>query len=435
MKQTTITRFSKILFFLIASSLLWTNLLFSQPFNLSGYVKFFMHPNLNSPFPYDRLGTRLQLTIQKQLMDRANVFTSFDFNVEDTRSTGQFEERRSFTTEVYPVETYIDLYWRYLDLRVGKQFIFWGTTDWINPTDNINPWDYVNIAAEIEDYRIPVTAVKIDVYPSGNWIIEGVWIPRFSPHKIPIVVPDSLGPFPAEAAPPVIPENRLDNSELAVRVLSQLGNLDVSLSYYRGFDKNPSVLIIPEHDHQFLPIRMVFEPNYYPIHIFGGDFVTTYRKLTLKGEGAYYLTDDRRGTNVYVENPHLKYVLGGDYNVTDDFTLNLQFVHTHRFKYSREDEILRYQQLGNPNPDPPEQDTYSLSGRIQYHVGDYTSFQLTGVVNLEDRDFFLLPILSHDLADGLKGYIGATIFEGNRNSPFGRNKSYSRAFLELKYSF
>ena len=422
---------ARVFFFL----LIFASLSNAQPLNISGYLKFFAHPNLNAPYPFDRLGTRLQLTLERQMGSRADVFASFDFNVEETRSTGRLDEPRSATTQVYPVETYIDIYFTHFDIRLGKQFIFWGTTDWINPTDNINPWDFVNIAAEIEDYRIAVTAAKAAFYIGENWVLEGVWIPRFSPHKIPLTFPDSLGPFPAESRQPLLPENKLTNSEAAFRAASQLWNIDFSFSYYRGFDKSPSVLITPEYDHNFLPVRFVFEPRYFPMHVFGMDFVTTFNKFSVKGEGAYFLTDDRRGTNVFVENPHIQYVVGSDYNVNDDLSVNLQFAQTIRLKYTRQEEIRRYQNIGNPNPDPPEKYTQSLTGRVHYRLGSFTDIQVIAVVNLQDRDFFLLPILTHSLADGLNVFAGATIFQGPPESPFGRSKPYSRAFVELKFSF
>lgn len=407
----------------------------AQPVNLSGYLKFFAHPNLNSPFPFDRLGSRLQLTLDRNLGSKAAFFASFDFNVEETRRTGSINESRAATTEIYPVETYIDLFLKNLDLRIGKQFIFWGTADWINPTDNLNPWDFKNIAAEIEDYRIAVSALKADYYLGDRWTLEGVWIPRFTPHKVPLTAPDSMGHLPVVLLDPTLPRNELESSEYAIRLASQLFQIDYSFSYYHGFDKNPSVLVTPEFDENFLPVRIVFEPHYFPLQVFGMDFVTIAGKFSLKGEGAYFLTQDRRGTDVFVENPHLQYVLGSDYNLSDDITLNAQFIQTIRLKYDRAAEIHRLRQLGNPRPNPPEKYTQSLSGRIHYQFADFSDVQVISVVNLQDGDFFLLPILTYGIADGLNIFAGATIFHGPSESLFGRNEPYSRAFLEIKFSF
>ena len=79
--------------------------------------------------------------------------------------------------------------------------------------------------------------------------------------------------------------------------------------------------------------------------------------------------------------------------------------------------------------------TRSVSARLAYKKEGYYSLQLIGVYNLADGDYFLLPIFNYEIADGLNLYAGATFFAGPENSPFGRNKDFSRAFLEIKYSF
>ncbi|MDQ7065354.1 MAG: hypothetical protein Q9P90_14050, partial [candidate division KSB1 bacterium] len=125
----------------------------AQELQWSGYVKFFAHPNLNSPYLLDRYGTRVQMALSHTVSNRANFYAAFNFNLEENRTTGLAPEPRSAITEIFPVEAYLDLHWENADLRLGKQFIFWGRADWVNPTDNITPWDFVNITAELEDYR------------------------------------------------------------------------------------------------------------------------------------------------------------------------------------------------------------------------------------------------------------------------------------------
>ena len=201
-----------------------------QSFNTSGYLKFFAHPNLNKPYPFDRLGTRLQLKFSGSYSDKADFFSALDFNLEETKIKESANEPRSAGMQIYPVETYIDFYLSDIDIRIGNQFIFWGKTDWINPTDNINPWNYKNISAEIEDYRIPVTAVKVDYYFLNNWTLESVWVPHFLPNKIPFNFPDSIAHLPVETSN-VLPQNKFANSEFGFRLSSRIFNIDYSLSY------------------------------------------------------------------------------------------------------------------------------------------------------------------------------------------------------------
>ncbi len=408
-----------------------------QELGIYGYTKWFAHPNLNAPYHFDRLGTRLQLNFSKQAGERLSFFSALDFNFEDSQETGLAEERRSAAMQVYPVETYIDYYSSRMDVRVGKQFIFWGTTDWINPTDNINPWDYKNISAEIEDYRIPVNAAKLDLY-LGESRLEGVAVFHFLPNKVPLRFPEKMGGLPVEVRPAQLPESKVSNIELGMRFSSQIGLLDYSLSYFHGFAKFPSVIFQPIF-HNYLPgpVGIAVLPRYDRIQVFGADFVTTRGKFALKGEGAYFRTKDAAGNDPFIENPHVQYVLGIDYYPRNELALNFQFVQLVRLRYSAAEERESWKRLGMPEEQirVPEKEEKSVSARIQFQPFDFGSVQLIGVVNLRDRDFFLLPIFNYQIADGVDVYCGATLFRGPADSPFGRNKSYSRAFVEVKYSF
>ncbi len=405
----------------------------AQP-SLGGYFKLFYHVNTNAPYPYDRLGSRLQLVLTQTLGRRAALFTAVNFNFEETAVTGLAQESRARGMEIYPVESYIDLYFPFFDLRLGKQFIFWGKADWINPTDNINPWDYQNIAAEIEDYRIPVMAARFTLY-LGGWSLEGVLIPRFQPNKIPIEVPKTMGPYPVEKLPAALPENRLANAEWAMKLSSQWLGIDYSISYFQGFHKFPDIRIQPRLNAYHVPEAILWQEQYNPIQIIGGDFVVTQGRWVIKGEGAYFRTRDRQGRNVFLENPFIQYILGFDYRFSDDLSLTLQCSQLRRMKYDPDRERLMWRQLGNPAPRIPEPLESSLSTRLVYQILPYTSLQLIGVMNAKHRDLFILPILYHELADGLNVYGGVTLFRGPEDSPFGQNQKYSRAFLEIKYSF
>ena len=402
----------------------------AQTAELGGYAKFFAHPNLNHPYPFDRLGSRVQLRLTGSLGEQAAFYSALDFNYDAVHTSGAYDADRADGLSIYPVETYVDLFFKYLDLRLGQQFIFWGKADWVNPTDNINPWDYVNISAEIEDYRLPVTAAKANIY--SDWVnLELVWLPRFQAHRIPLHLPQTMAGIPVEQLPVKMPENRLDNSQFGVKADFNSFNVDYSLSYFSGYDKNPT-------------IRMAFDPvqgqftrtiEYDRYQVFGADFITTFNQWAVKGEGAYYLTKDTDGRDIFLQNPHIKYVLGVDYLPTTDLTLNLQYIEDILLQFDETYEEQTRRQLGMPLSTMPQQHTRSLSGRVQYQLSDFTSLQLISVYNLKDDDYFVLPILNYGFADGINIYAGATVFGGPEQSTFGRSKDYSRAFMEVKYSF
>ncbi len=398
----------------------------AQSINIGGYSKIYVHPNLNSPYNLDKAAARLQLRLTGNIGARAAFYSAMDFNYDAIVNDSK-------QMLIYPIENYIDLYFDLLDVRIGNQFIFWGKTDWVNPTDNINPWDFKNIAAEIEDYRIPVIAAKFDFYFWENFPIEFVWIPRFTPNKIPIELPGKMGPFDVKIMPEALPNNNLKNSEFAVKISSQFAGIDYSISYFNGFDKFPSMF--SKVDFTSANPSILFQCKYFRQSVFGFDFVTTFNQFALKGEGAYYLTKDKNGKNIFIENPHLQYVLGVDYIPTDKLTLNFQFIQNIRFKFDENFEKSYRLQNGIPLTDMPKGKETSISTMVKYNISDFLNLRFISVMNFPDKDAFLLPILNYSLADNINVYCGGTIFTGGSESVFGKSKKYSRGFLELKYSF
>ncbi len=402
----------------------------AQSPELHGYVKFFAHPNLRQS-RFDRAGARLQASLSHHAGDHLSAFASFDINVEETRNRGSDE--RSAATELYPVELYVQFDWEKLALRVGKQFIFWGKTDWINPTDNITPWDFANIDAELEDYRLAVTGIKANWYP-GNWDVEMIVTPVFQPNRIPMRIPDMIGSVPTEVRKD-LPGFEVKNMQYGVRASSYVSGFDYSLSYWNGFDLFPSLYVsLPPTSHPGTN-SVRFQYAYYRVQVFGFDFARSFGAWMVKGEGAYFRTADATGTDPYITNPHFKYVLGVDWYPSDDIVINGQFIQDILFKYSRDYELLQLGPFVSAFHDVPGKVTNSASLRVQYDASDSWNVQLIGVVNLRDVDFFLLPIVNYSPYDGVNVYAGATTFFGPDESPFGRTKDFSRAFLEVKYSY
>jgi len=375
--------------------------LFSVDFH--GYLKFFAHPKLTSPYNFDRYGTRFQLTLREK-RENISFFASFNFDL-DERNISQFSyEDRSSGLKIYPVEAYITIRFPSIDFKLGKQFVFWGRTDWINPTDNITPWDYTNITAEIEDYRIAVNAVKINWY-FGSSNIEFVFVPYFTPNETGMDIP---------SAETFLPEQKPENWQEGMRFSSGIGGINFSLSYWRGFDLFPAV--IPEKG------RMKVE--YQRQQVFGLDFDYAIGRFVFKGEGAYFLTEDREGYNPFIKNSHLQYVLGVDYNLTENLSLNFQFIET---------RVLKWREGFMSPAEEKIRDSASL--RLAYKKEAFYSLQLIAVYNFKDGDYFVLPVFTYEIWDGIKLYIGASIFRGPEDSVFGRNKELSKAFIEIKYFF
>jgi len=160
-----------------------------------------------------------------------------------------------------------------LDLRVGNQVVAWGANEGgLSPADRVNPTDMTAmLAGEEDDVRMPVFAVKGDLYFWGLRA-EAVWVPFFKQGKMLLWGTDFsfMHPLPSTGENPFaagglgqlsplfelideskedklqqdlitteLPEEHLGNSQAAFRVSGSVGNVDLAASVWYGFDQIP----------------------------------------------------------------------------------------------------------------------------------------------------------------------------------------------------
>ena len=126
-------------------------------------------------------------------------------------------------------EVYAELHGENHELRVGRQRRAWGTALQINPTDNLNPPNPVDLFGE----KTPVIMVAGDYYLSDTTTLTGVIIPFYQPAVDQVLLP--VGPVDPQVAEPV-PDDWA-NTQYALRIGGQgVYGLDYGLSYLYGFE-------------------------------------------------------------------------------------------------------------------------------------------------------------------------------------------------------
>jgi hypothetical protein len=180
------------------------------------------------------------------------------------------EERDDLRYEANIREAYGELLLPPVTLRLGRQQVVWGETDFFRALDVINPLDYRwhFYYEPFEDIRVPVSMVR-GIYDIGKLpgldevFVEGIWIPGdYAPTKISLDPRRPWGFFGQgvrESANTIIidgqvfdfntavtnngPDFSLENSELAFRIKGLLGPVDLSLNYFWAIsdDAGPKV--------------------------------------------------------------------------------------------------------------------------------------------------------------------------------------------------
>jgi hypothetical protein len=178
-------------------------------------------------------------------------------------------------------------------LDVGKQFIRWGKADIINPTDRFAPQDFVNV---LDAEFIAVTGARGAVQ-SGSETFEAVWVPRFTPSRVPLfdqrwtVVPSAVSAIPLVDAGSTLP----GGAQAGLRWNHVGAGVEYSLSFFNGVNHLPNI----DSRVSLAPLHVELTRTYPAIRTYGADAAMPTRWFTVKGEAAY-VTSPSALTDEYV---------------------------------------------------------------------------------------------------------------------------------------
>jgi hypothetical protein len=366
------------------------------------------------------------LTFQPKALPKFEAFgLSGDAKIEGRLTDENL--RGSASPQVRLLEAYGNLYFGSVDVRIGKQIITWGRADAINPTDNLTPKDFTLLSArDEEERRTGTAAVKANLY-RDSYTLSLTWLPYFNPSTIPLTAPPGF----------TISEEKHDQGDwtdqgFAVKLDQTGGEVDWSLSYYYGRDVLPVGRPLSATNTVLMHNRL---------HVVGADAARNFGRYGVRGEIAYVQTQNPQGTDPFIKKPYVFAVLGADRDVTEDVNVNVQV-------YQR--TIINYRDpFQVPNPvdrnvsvlnavfnQQLDRVQAGLTGRIKATAFNKTlEGELLGVWNSNRGDFFLRPSLAYAFTDVWKGFIGYDIFNGQRNSLFGRLEPTTAFFLELRATF
>jgi hypothetical protein len=170
-----------------------------------------------------------------------------------------------------------------LNFEVGRQFIRWGKTDLLNPTDRFAPRDYLNV---INTEFLGVLAARL-TYEKGSETFDAVYVPAFTPSRSPLlnqrwaVVPEQLRQLPVQVAATRIP----GRGQAGVRWNHVGSGYEFSLSFFDGFNHLPLYQARPVDP---LNPRVDLTRFFASMRMYGADAAVPLRWFTLKSEAAWF---------------------------------------------------------------------------------------------------------------------------------------------------
>jgi hypothetical protein len=177
----------------------------------------------------------------------------------------------------------------------GRQFIRWGKTDILNPTDRFAPKDYLSSVVDTD--FLGVNAIRA-TYEKGANTIDLVWQPWFTPSRAPLLN-QRWTTLPPEVSGIALRDGGArypGGSQYGVRWNHVAPGYEYSLSYFDGRQNLPSfdAKLVPG-----LPPAIALDRFYPRLILYGADAAMPLTWFTVKGEAAY-LTSPTPGAQEYV---------------------------------------------------------------------------------------------------------------------------------------
>jgi hypothetical protein len=331
--------------------------------------------------------------------------TSYRFNLDDRNLLRPVFSIRSLETTIHKGIVTADL---------GKQFIHWGKTDIINPTDRFAPRDYLNVF-DNEPLGVWGAHVNLDFHGTS---VDTVWTPRFTPSRMPLI-DQRWTPLPPGAPPQVQNEPTVfpGGGQYGARINHIGHGYEVSASVFEGY--NPMPLLIPTE-----PVpQILYIQRFYPkIRTFGTDAAIPFPWFTLKTEAAFF--DSRENSvnaprsDTYVlwvaqlERQIRQWVIAAGYAG--------QTVFDHRYpNYFDVDRGL----------------TKTFFAKAVYNLNAPTSLSIETAIRQNGQGALANIEYSRQLANHWRVIGGITILAGARDDFLGQYRRNSFGILKLRYSF
>jgi hypothetical protein len=319
-----------------------------------------------------------------------------------------------------------------VEITLGKQIFAWGTADAYNPTDNLNPYDYLDV---IDHEKLGVYAATTRL-TAGSTSLTAVIEPFFTPSRLPLPNSRWRVPLPEEfAAVDVsrqLPSWALQNMQYGARLKTTFKGWDMAVSYFQGFEPTPTVNLstITFSSPDGLPhVRLEFPRQ----RVVGLDASTTYKRFEFHGEVATrYGREDRVEGIVGLNHTWDEFEL----TWLDQVTVVLEYARTVILSSPPQTGVVQFGGLGLAVFTPNAAFRNAIAGHIRCKFSDATQVEFSGTVDLTSSlNYYFQPKLLHKLTEALHLETGFDVFIGGRNTFWGHWDANDRFFAFLKYFF
>lgn len=323
-----------------------------------------------------------------------------------------------------------------VDVTVGKQVFAWGTADAFNPTDNLNPYDYLDVL-DNEKLGVWSAASRVTVGPAN---LVFVAVPVFTPSRLPLAksrwTPEPPAGFAAIVDDRELPGRDAEDVQYGARLKAAVAGWDVSVSYYDGLESTPSF----RHSVVTLAPGVVvprLTPVFSRIKVPGLDVSTTVGKFELHAEAAFRLVEARGRDHRFQGIAGFNHTWEVGLRWLDQVVVVLEYARETVLATRRHSGIVEAGgagQVGDLLANNAFRD--AVVGRLQLKLTEDTALKIGGHADLGAEPSHYLQVKgSHRLSDTWHVEAGLDFLTGSKETFWGRWRDNDRFFLVVKYLF
>jgi hypothetical protein len=315
----------------------------------------------------------------------------------------------------------------FMDLKVGRQILTWGTGDLIFINDMFpKDWQSFFIGRDTEYLKAPSDAAKVSLF--GDWAnLDIAYTPKFDPDRF--ISGERISYWNSNlnklAGQDAIvhtdkPNRWFRDSEIAARVYKNIENYELALYGYHGYWKSPGG--------QNATMSQAIFPD---LNVYGASIRGSVGKGIGNLEIGYYESaDDLSGKNPLINNSEMRYLVGYTQEIGRDFTMGVQYYIEQMLDYSQYKSNL----ASGPARD---RDRHLTTLRLtKLLMNQNLRCSLFTYYSPTDKDVYMRPNINYKVSDNLAIEVGSNIFFGDYpNTFFGQFQNNTNMYFSLRYSF
>ena len=361
---------------------------------------------------------RVQLEIERHSQDdEAGLFLKAD----------AFHNALEGQTDMELREGYLILHLSPISLRLGRQIVTWGISDFLFINDVFpKDWQSFFSGRPMEYLKIGADCLKAD-FKGKTISAEILVIPFFQPDRLPSAERFFFyNPMAGIDQREELPAKDKDNTEFALRLYRHIARTDFALYTYRGFFRSPAM------QPDTLPVPTLITLDYPKLRVYGLSAQKSMGQGVTGLEVGYYESkDDRDGTNSFITNSHTRGLVGYQRQLWSDCTLWLQYYGEYMHQYNAYENNLM---SGFPKQDRfREVATFRLTQFFNYQTCQVSLLAFYGI---SEKDYFIIPEVKYQVNDKSWIALGVNLFGGKKDTTFfGQFEKNDNMYLTMRSNF